>query len=368
MARIEPAGLPAVRLEPLRRLRRRETLCDEDMAAAHRANLLDPAAPAPSVETLLHAFLPHRYIDHTHANAVLALTDQPDGAALCREVFGESVAVAPYIMPGFALARRAAELFEERPDCEGLILLNHGVFTFGGTARDSYERMIRLASLAEARLAAAPAKVFAGAALPKRPAGPEAVAPILRGLLARPPAGPDGEPARFLLAFRGGARIRRFVDGAEVSRYGLAGPVTPDHALRVKPWPVLLPPADADRLDGFARGAEAAIRKFEADYLAYFERGNARAGGSRTALDPAPRVLLAPRHRPLRRRPGREGRRGRRRSRRGRHGGGRRRRAHRAVPEPRRGRTCSTSNTGRSNRRSWAEPRRRRRSPAGWPW
>ena len=157
MARIEPAGLPAVRLEPLRRLRRRETLRDEDMAAAHRANLLDPAAPAPSVETLLHAFLPHRYIDHTHANAVLALTDQPDGAALCREVFGESVAVAPYIMPGFALARRAAELFEERPDCEGLVLLNHGVFTFGGTARDSYERMIRLASLAEARLAAAPA-------------------------------------------------------------------------------------------------------------------------------------------------------------------------------------------------------------------
>ncbi len=294
MARIEPAGLPAVRLEPLRRLRRRETLCDEDMAAAHRANLLDPAAPAPSVETLLHAFLPHRYIDHTHANAVLALTDQPDGAALCREVFGESAAVMPYIMPGFALARKAAELFEERPDCEGLVLLNHGVFTFGGTARESYERMIRLASLAEARLAAAPAKVFASAALPKRPAGPEAVAPVLRGLLARPPAGPDGEPARFLLAFRGGARIRRFVDGAEVSRYGLAGPVTPDHTLRVKPWPVLLPPADADRLDGFARGAEAAIRKFEADYLAYFERGNARAGGGRTALDPAPRVLLAP--------------------------------------------------------------------------
>ncbi|MCY3670159.1 MAG: class II aldolase/adducin family protein, partial [Alphaproteobacteria bacterium] len=294
MARIEPPGLPAVRLAPLRRLRNREALSDEDMVAAHRASLLDPAAPSPSVETLLHAFLPHRYVDHTHANAVLALTDQPDGAALCREVFGDKVALVPYIMPGFRLARKAAEVFEETPDCEGMILLNHGVFTFGETARESYERMIRLASLAEARLAAAPARVFAGARLPDRPAPPEEIAPVLRGLLARPASEPDGEPGRFLLAFRGGAHVRRFVDGAEVSRYGLAGTVTPDHSLRVKSWPVLLPPARAGAAAEFARDAAAAIRRFEADYMAYFERGNARAGGGRTALDPAPRVLLVP--------------------------------------------------------------------------
>ena len=119
MGRIEPAGLPAVRLEPLRRLKRRDALSDEDMVAAHRGNLLDPGAPTPSVETLLHAFLPHRYIDHTHANAVLALTDQPDGAALCREVFGETIVLVPYIMPGFALARKAAELFEETAGLRG---------------------------------------------------------------------------------------------------------------------------------------------------------------------------------------------------------------------------------------------------------
>ena len=294
MGRIEPPGLPAVRLEPLRRLRQRDALSDEDMVAAHRANLLDPAAPTPSVETLLHAFLPHRYIDHTHANAVLALTDQPDGAALCRGVFGEKVVLVPYIMPGFALARKAAELFEEQPDCEAMILLNHGAFTFGDTAREAYERMIRLADRAEAYLAAAPPKMFASAALPDRPAKPEDIAPLLRGLLARPAESPDCEPKRFVLAFRGGEHIRRFVDGAEVSRYGLAGTVTPDHSLRIKSWPVLLPPARADALDGFASGAEAAIRQFEADYMAYFERGNARAGNSRTALDPAPRVLLAP--------------------------------------------------------------------------
>lgn len=294
MGRIEPPGLPAVRLEPLRRLRQRDALSDEDMVAAHRANLLDPAAPSPSVETLLHAFLPHRYIDHTHANAVLALTDQPDGAALCREVFGGKVVLVPYIMPGFRLARKAAQVFEEAPDCEGMILLNHGVFTFGETARESYERMIRLVSLAEARLAAAPAKAFRSARLPDRPAAPEEIAPVLRGLLARPASEPDGEPARFLLAFRGGACIRRFVDGAEVSRYGLAGTVTPDHSLRVKSWPVLLPPARAGAAEEFAKDAAAAVRRFEADYMAYFERGNARAGNGLTALDPAPRVLLAP--------------------------------------------------------------------------
>ena len=294
MGRIEPPGLPAVRLEPLRRLRQRDALSDEDMVAAHRANLLDPSAPTPSVETLLHAFLPHRYIDHTHANAVLALTDQPDGAALCREVFGEKVVLVPYIMPGFALARKASELFEEQPDCEAMILLNHGAFTFGGTAREAYERMIRLADRAEAYLAAAPPKMFAGAALPDRPAKPEDIAPLLRGLLARSAESPEGEPKRFVLAFRGGEPVRRFVDGAEVSRYGLAGTVTPDHSLRIKSWPVLLPPAQADAPDGFARGAEAAIRQFEADYMAYFERGNARAGNARIALDPAPRVLLAP--------------------------------------------------------------------------
>ena len=294
MGRIEPAGLPAVRLEPLRRLRQRDALSDEDMVAAHRSALLDPSAPTPSVETLLHAFLPHRYIDHTHANAVLALTDQPDGAALCRKVFGEKVVLVPYIMPGFALARRALELFEEQPDCEAMILLNHGAFTFGETACEAYERMIQLADRAEAHLAKAPAKVFASAALPARSAEPAEIAPLLRGLLSRSAAKPGGETKRFVLTFRGGAHIRRFVDGVEVSRYGLAGTVTPDHSLRVKSWPVLLPPAQADAPDEFARGAEAAIGRFEANYRAYFERGNSRAGYSRTALDPAPRVLLAP--------------------------------------------------------------------------
>ena len=104
MGDIEPAGLPAVQIAPLRNLDALDRLGDEDMVNAQRRNLLDSKAPNPSVETLLHAFLPHKFVDHTHSTAVLALTDQPDGAKVCREVYGDRVALVPYIMPGFALA------------------------------------------------------------------------------------------------------------------------------------------------------------------------------------------------------------------------------------------------------------------------
>ena len=107
MGDIEPEGLPAVRLENLRKLASLDELQDADMVNVQRANLLDSTAPNPSVETLLHAFLPHKFIDHTHANAVLALTDQPDGEALCTKVFGKTMGLVPYIMPGFALAKKS---------------------------------------------------------------------------------------------------------------------------------------------------------------------------------------------------------------------------------------------------------------------
>src|SRR5437762_3706816 len=149
MANIEPPGLPAVRLAPLRKLRQRTALPDEEMVRVQRANLLDPGAPNPSVETLLHAFLPHKFIDHTHATAVLSLADQPDAAERCADLYGPRVGVVPYIMPGFLLAKKAAEIYEADPTVEGLVLIKHGVFSFGGDAREAYERMIAIVSQAE---------------------------------------------------------------------------------------------------------------------------------------------------------------------------------------------------------------------------
>src|SRR5438105_6374084 len=166
MGTIEPAGLPAVRLEPLRKLRAREALSDEDMVRVQRANLIDPSAPNPSVETLLHAFLPHKFVDHTHSTAVLSLTDQPNGDALCEEVYGARMGYVPYIMPGFALAKAAADLHARDPSLEGLILHRHGIFTFGADAREAYERMIEHVALAEERLKRGRKAVFASAQMP----------------------------------------------------------------------------------------------------------------------------------------------------------------------------------------------------------
>ncbi|HTC83241.1 MAG TPA: class II aldolase/adducin family protein, partial [Rhizomicrobium sp.] len=152
MGVIEPAGLPAVRLEPLRKLRKLDELSDEGMVNYQRINLLDSSAPNPSVETLLHAFLPHKFIDHVHSTAVLALTDQPDNKALVREVYGDRVAYVPYTIPGFALAKSVAEVFDKNPKVEGLVLLQHGIFTVGDTAQQAYGRMIEFVTMAEERL------------------------------------------------------------------------------------------------------------------------------------------------------------------------------------------------------------------------
>jgi rhamnose utilization protein RhaD (predicted bifunctional aldolase and dehydrogenase)/NAD(P)-dependent dehydrogenase (short-subunit alcohol dehydrogenase family) len=309
MATIEPAGLPAVRLEPLRRMAALDVLTDEEMVEAQRANLIDPNAPNPSVETLLHAFLPHKYIDHTHADAVLALTDQPHGEWLTREVYGDSMVIVPYVMPGFALAKKALAAFEAQPRADGMILLKHGIFTWGDTAHQAYERMIDKVTLAEARIKAAERVSVAGVHLPKgigrhrpksfhpihlpgRLAGPAEVAPILRGLAATPQVA--GEYRRWILDFRSGPAIEDFVGGEDLARYAQQGTATPDHVIRTKPKPLIVPAPDADDLPAFAQAARAAMEAYQADYRAYFARHNARHCGRKRELDPVPRVILVP--------------------------------------------------------------------------
>src|SRR5712671_1721862 len=151
---IEPQGFPALELAWLRRLRKLEKLSDEEMVNQLRTHLFDANAPTPSVETLLHAFLPHTFIDHTHADVILALTNQPDGAELVEKALGDRLVVVPYVMPGFRLAKLAAEMFEGKPDAEGMVLLKHGLFTFAADARASYERMIEYVDRAEGFLRA----------------------------------------------------------------------------------------------------------------------------------------------------------------------------------------------------------------------
>ncbi len=149
MAMIDLAGLPAVRLAPLRKLRALGEIGDDELVGIERASLIDPAAANPSVEIMLHAFLPHKFVDHTHATAVLSVIDQPDGEKKCAEVFGGRLAFVPYVMPGFGLAKKAIDVFERAKPSDGLILSKHGIVTYGESAREAYERMIEMVSRAE---------------------------------------------------------------------------------------------------------------------------------------------------------------------------------------------------------------------------
>ena len=295
MGTIEAPGLPAVRLAPLRELEGLQALSDEDMVNVQRSNLLDAKSPNPSVETLLHAFLPHKFIDHTHSNAVLALTDQPDGEELARDVYGKRAALVPYVMPGFALAKRCSEVGKANPDAEGLILLKHGIFSMGATAEEAYMRMIDLVTLAEKRLAKATRKIFPGASLPAKPASVAEIAPILRGLLSIPAKAGGREAAqRFVFEFRSNPGILAYVGGKEIARYSQQGPVTPDHAIRTKGTPLVVPAPEAGKLEAFRKDAKAALDKYAADYHAYFTRHNAKQMPAKKELDPIPRVVLVP--------------------------------------------------------------------------
>src|SRR5471030_1059657 len=218
MGVIESAGLPAVRLEPLRKLRRLEKLSDEDMVNFQRINLLDSTSPNPSVETLLHAFLPHKFIDHVHSTAVLALTDQPDNKALVHEVYGDRVAYVPYTIPGFALAKAVADVFDKNPGVEGLVLLQHGIFTVGDSAKQAYDRMIEFVTMAEERLKLQ-RKTIAQAKLPSNIASLPEIAPILRGAIAIEKNAMAGSAKRQILDFRSSPAILNYVNGAELARY-----------------------------------------------------------------------------------------------------------------------------------------------------
>jgi rhamnose utilization protein RhaD (predicted bifunctional aldolase and dehydrogenase)/NAD(P)-dependent dehydrogenase (short-subunit alcohol dehydrogenase family) len=294
MATIEPPGMPAVRLDALRKLRARDAMPDDEMVRVQRASLIDPMAPNPSVETLLHAFVPHKFVDHTHSSAVLSLIDQPDGPARARDVYGGRMGIVPYILPGFGLAKKSAELFDADPKVDGLILEKHGIFTFGADAREAYERMIELVTLAEERLNKNRKSVFLSAQLPQAIASLSDIAPILRGACAIKDGKSEGAWTRPVLDFRANDAILNFVNGKDVAKYSQRGVITPDHTIRTKNWPLVLPAPQNGKADDFADATRQAIKTFVDNYCDYFHRNNARVGGGRVMLDPAPRVALVP--------------------------------------------------------------------------
>jgi rhamnose utilization protein RhaD (predicted bifunctional aldolase and dehydrogenase)/NAD(P)-dependent dehydrogenase (short-subunit alcohol dehydrogenase family) len=295
MATLGPDGLPAVRLLPLRKLRAFDEIEDVELVGIERANLIDPAAPNPSVEMMLHAFLPHKFVDHTHATAVLSVIDQPQGEKRCVDVFGERLAFVPYRKPGFGLAKKAIEVFERAPLCEALILSKHGIVTFGDSAREAYDRMIAMISLAEdfiARNRKSVAVCLPAEAVQKAATTVARVAPIVRGACSEKHDTIEGAWRRLVLEFRTGDAVLNFVNRRDLESISQAGVITPDHTIRTKNWPLVLAPPQGDGLADFAAVARERSQAFTEHYRAYFARNNKRAGGAKIALDPLPRVVL----------------------------------------------------------------------------
>jgi len=271
-------GFATLDLGQLSSLESLKTLSDDDMLAALTRAKLDPSQSAPSVETLLHAFLPAPYIFHTHANAVLALTNQPDGKRLAERVLGPNVIVLPYAMSGFALAKKAAAAIRQQPEAEAVVVMKHGVFAVGDTAKGAYSRMIKLVSLAEQRLSKGRKTVFPAAKLDASLKQAE-IAPALRGALAKHMR--NGA----ILDFRTSKLVRAFVDGKDLNRYSQAGPVTPDHVIWTKAKPLILRPGiDAGK----------AVDRYAAAYSRFFGTLNGRRGPAMDMRDSAPRVALVP--------------------------------------------------------------------------
>jgi len=269
---IEPAGFSPVRLDHVRKLAELERLSDPEMVNELVTHMIRAAAPVPSVETILHGCLPFKFVDHTHADAVLAITNTPHGAARIREVYGDAVVVIPYLMPGFDLAQRVARDFARQATSStiGVVLLKHGIFSFGATARESYERMVDLVRRAEQYLARHGAW---GVVTEPTPAVAEVDGATLADLRLRISAA-AGFP--LIMRTRTTGQTLSFARHPEAARLSQQGPATPDHVLRTKRVPML-----GDDVEAFA-----------AAYRDYFTRHECNAKERKVILDPAPRVVL----------------------------------------------------------------------------
>ncbi|NJK80429.1 MAG: bifunctional aldolase/short-chain dehydrogenase [Chloroflexaceae bacterium] len=272
LATIEAAGFAPVRMQHLLRLAQLETLSDAAMARELKAATIDPSAPAPSVEAILHAILPYKFVDHTHADAVVAITNTPDGRAYVEDVYGDSIVIVPYIMPGFALARHCAEHFprEAHAGTIGMLLMNHGIFSFGATAHESYDRMIALVSRAEAYLQQRNAWHIS---LPP-------AAPITRpirdelALLRSRVCAVAGFP--LVMTTHDDERSLGFARHPDIRTLAQQGPLTPDHVIRTRRVPLI--------------GRD--VQGYRAAYEQYFAEHAPRSSQPLTMLDPAPRVIL----------------------------------------------------------------------------
>ncbi|HUL93553.1 MAG TPA: bifunctional aldolase/short-chain dehydrogenase [Burkholderiales bacterium] len=270
---IEPQGFSPVRLAHVLRLAELPSLSDPEMVNQLVTHMLRASAPAPSIETILHGLMPQKFVDHTHADAVLSVTNTKDGEKRIREIYGKRCVVIPYLMPGFDLAQFCAREFKRQGTAEtvGMVLLNHGIFSFGDTARESYERMIELVTLAEKYLESKEAWVVVHEWASAGKIDLHAQAELRRKLS-------DLAGAPFIVRTVTDHHTLAFARHPQVSTITQRGPATPDHVIRTKRTPML----------------GTGLDRYAAEYKRYFNEHAPKAREPKTMLDPAPRVVLDP--------------------------------------------------------------------------
>lgn len=285
----EPRDFPAVRLDELRTSFSREDMTDEEMVAFFAQCMVDPAAPRPSIETLLHGYLDAAAVAHSHADAILSLTNTAAGEELVSEAFGADVAIIPYRRPGFRLAKEVALAVQTNPTVAGVVLMNHGLITWGETAKEAYTRHIDLVTRAEAfirsHLDNRPQSVRP-ARSPLQPAERRAiaasVAPALRGAVSA--------RARKVLRFDDSPDLLEFMASPRLREQAEVGAATPDHILNTKRVPMIVDRVDPADPVALADAIRRAAEEYTARYIAYYERYRS----DEPLLDPAPRVVLVP--------------------------------------------------------------------------
>jgi len=297
LAAIEPAGFTGVDLAYLRRLRALEALDDDAMANEMRGHLLDAQGGTPSLETLVHAFLPEKFVDHTHADAVLTLTNQVGGERVIREALGNDVIVLPYVRPGFLLARAVADAYEAHPGSRGMVWMRHGLMAWGPDARAAYETTIMIVTRAEefirrrrVRATGSPVKTTPAKALARI----RTVAPVLRGALAAPTGDADRPHRRVVVVPLVTPEVLAFVDDARARDLALTPPLTSDHLIRTKALPLWIDAPPWDDPAALATQVRDAVRRYATEYEAYLQRHAGRAPAGVAKLDSRPRVVLIP--------------------------------------------------------------------------
>ena len=287
---IERRHFPGLRLDDILPLLERESMSDDDMVEYLNKCMLNPSAPRPSIETLLHAFLPYKSVAHSHADAVVALTNNVDAQEVLRTVYGDAVAVVEYIRPGFLLSKKVGQAVRENSRIKGVVLVNHGLFTWGDTTKAAYNVHIDLVTEAEeyARQQAVGKKVFGGLRqrtldTDRRHQITAAVAPTLRGLVSR--------NKRCVLRFDDAQDVLEFVGSHRGIELSGIGPATPDHLLQTKRKPLWVEAADPEDVPELLNSLRQGVERAASEYSEWYGQHNA---GKEPMLDPYPRVVLVP--------------------------------------------------------------------------